>query len=152
MPRIPAQHVGTAPNGVEIYRPIVLIRIEIGGLAVEAPGLVDSGADNTLVPDGYIAALGVAFKDLPILGMGTGPGGGLQTRLCTGRILYNGILVCDSFTVAKTTTLDSVLLGRADFFTKFVPRFLWHKNPPEFDLDPVSEGKAAAPRKKVHRR
>ena len=56
--------------------------------------------------------------------------GGLETRLCSGRILYNGIVVCDSFTVAKTTSLDAVLLGRADFFTKFVPRFLWHKNPP----------------------
>jgi len=33
---------------------------------------------------------------------------------------------------------ETVLLGRADFFRLYVPRFHWHKNPPVFDLDPVA--------------
>jgi hypothetical protein len=37
---------------------------------------------------------------------------------------------------------DAILLGRADFFQVFVPRFHWHKNPPVFDLDPVTKPKS----------
>jgi hypothetical protein len=29
------------------------------------------------------------------------------------------------------------LLGRNDFFTKYVVHFAWHRSPPDFNLDPV---------------
>ena len=44
----------------------------------------------------------------------------------------------DEFTVAEPGKgPDAVLLGRADFFKIYIPRFHWHKDPPVFDLDPV---------------
>lgn len=58
MPRIPGTHVGRGPDGAEIFRPITIVAIEIGGLVLRVPALVDSGADNTLVPEPFVAPLG----------------------------------------------------------------------------------------------
>ncbi len=141
MPRIPATHVGTGPDGAEIYRPIIIVSIEIGARGVRVPALVDSGADNTLVPYEYIAALGVEFKDLPAGHGGVGPGGALETRQCKGILRWDKekVILMEKFTVAEPGKgPDGILLGRADFFRLYVPRFHWHKDPPVFDLDPVA--------------
>ena len=37
--------------------------------------------------------------------------------------------------VGPTGNIHPVLLGRSDFFTLFVVRFNWHRDPPVFDLD-----------------
>ena len=137
MPHISATKVGTV-GGADIYRPIVIVRIEAGTGAIEGPALVDSGADGTLVPADILVPLGIDFSKLKKGVGGIGVGGGLETRLCKGRILYGKTVICEpTFTVAEPGKLKSVLLGRSDFFTKFVTRFQWHKIPPAFDVDPV---------------
>ena len=141
MPRIPGTHVGTGPDGAEIIRPIIIVAIEIGGRGIRVPALVDSGADNTLVPEPFVAPLGVDFRRLAAGPGGVGPGGGLETRLCQGvmRREKEKVVLMTSFMVAEPGKgPETVLLGRADFFRLYVPRFHWHKNPPVFDLDPVA--------------
>lgn len=137
MPRIPATKVGIDPYGAEIFRPIIFVTIEIGGRAVRGPALVDSGADNTLVPAEAVAPLGVVFAQLPAGIGGSGPSGLLDARPCIGVMRWDKVLLMSKFTVAEPSKLDTVLLGRSDFFTMYIPRFHWHKNPPVFDLDPV---------------
>jgi hypothetical protein len=141
VPRIPGTHVGTGPDGAEIFRPIIIVAIEIGGLVIRVPALVDSGADNTLVPESFVAPLGVDFSKLAPGPGGLGPGGGLDTRMCHGLIRWEKekVVLMTGFLVAEPGKgPDTVLLGRADFFRLYVPRFHWHKNPPVFDLDPVA--------------
>jgi hypothetical protein len=141
VPRISGTHVGTGPDGAEIYRPIIVVSIEIGGLLIRVPAIVDSGADNTLVPEPFVAPLGVAFARLPVGPRGVGPGGGLDARPCQGTMRWEKekSLLMTRFLVAEPGKgPESVLLGRADFFRLYTPRFHWHKNPPVFDLDPVA--------------
>ena len=107
----------------------------VGG-PVEA--LVDSGADKCLIPGEYVEAAGVLFSGLPPLAHGAGAGGTFEKALASGRITYLGRVVCEEFEVAPPTQLPIILLGREEFFTKFRVNFLWHRNPPVFDVDPVS--------------
>ena len=139
MPRLPATLVGLGPDGAPIYRPIIRLNIEIGNRGLEYPGLVDSGADGTLVPAQAIAPLGIDFFTLPAGPGGNGPGGGLDTRPCQGIIRWGKVVLLTEFFVAEPTKgPECVLLGRSDFFRLFIPRFHWHKEPPVFDLDPVA--------------
>lgn len=142
VPRLPATKIGVGPDGADIYRPIIIVTIEIGGLAVQGPALVDSGADNTLVPFDAVAALGVDFAKLPDGYDGSGAGGVLKTKPCKGIIRWGKVELMTEFTLAEPGKgPDQVLLGRADFFKIYVPRFHWHKVPPVFDLDPVAKGR-----------
>jgi hypothetical protein len=141
VPRIPGTHVGTGPDGAEIFRPIIIVAIEIGGRGIRVPALVDSGADNTLVPESFVAPLGVDFRKLAAGPGGLGPAGGLDTRMCHGLIRWEKekiVLMTDFLVAEPGKGPDTILLGRADFFRLYVPRFHWHKNPPVFDLDPVA--------------
>jgi len=144
VPRIPATHVGVGPDGADVFRPIIIVAIEIGAQWIRVPALVDSGADNTLVPSAFVAPLGVDFATLPAGPGGLGPGGGLDVRPCTGVIRWERekVVLMTSFLVAEPDKgPDTVLLGRADFFRRYVPRFHWDRDPPVFDLDPVSRSK-----------
>jgi hypothetical protein len=60
----PAIRVGTGLYGAKIFRPIIVVAIEIGGQGIRVPALVDSGADNALVPKSCVAPLGVDFSKL----------------------------------------------------------------------------------------
>lgn len=142
MPRLPATNVGTGPDGKPIFRPIIIVSIDIGGRVVRGTAVVDSGADNTLVPFDAVAPLGVDFLKLPPGPGGVGPGGTLDVRLCKGVLRWDKRVLMTEFMVAEPEKgPDAILLGRADFFTLYVVRFQWHKNPPTFDLDPVGKAK-----------
>lgn len=139
MPRLPATRIGVGPDGADIFRPIIIVTIEIGGRAVQGPALVDSGADNTLVPFEAVAPLGIDFMKLPAGAGGSGPGGKLDTRPCKGIMRWERAVLMTDFVVAEPGKgPETVLLGRADFFKLYVPRFHWHKDLPVFDLDPVA--------------
>ncbi len=139
MPRLTATHVGDLPDGTRIYRPIILVDIEVGPLGIRVPALLDSGADNTLVPAAFITPLGVDFASLPMGPGGVGPGGRVDVRPCSGAMKWDGATIMTAFMVAEPGKgADTVLLGRADFFARFVVRFNWHRDPPTFDVDPVS--------------
>ena len=147
MPRLAATNVGTGPDGRPIYRPIIIVSIEIGGRIVQGPALVDSGADNTLVPFDAVAPLGVDFLQLPRGPGGSGPGGTLDVRVCQGKLRWDNRMLMTEFMVAEPTKgPGAILLGRADFFTLYVARFQWHKNPPVFDLDPGRPSKMTSDR------
>ncbi len=127
---IPATKVGTGPDGRDSYRPIVIVTIEVRGRQIQGAAMVDSGADNTLVPAEALAPAGIDFESLPEAAIGAGVGGPLATRRCSGTVRYQEWEVCRSFSVAEPGKLDIILLGRADFFTKFETRFRWHAVPP----------------------
>lgn len=142
MPRVPATHVGVGPDGADMFRPIIVLTIEVGGVAVQGPGLIDSGADGTLVPFEAVAPLGVDFATLPAGPGGSGVGGHLDARPCKGVIRWGKVVLMTEFMVAEPGKgPDAVLLGLSDFFKLYVPRFHWHKDPPVFDLDPVAREK-----------
>ena len=84
VPRIPATHVGAGPDGADIFRPLIVVSIELAASRVRVPALVDSGADNTLVAFEWIRPLGVDFATLPPGPGGSGPGGSLDVRPCKG--------------------------------------------------------------------
>jgi predicted aspartyl protease len=137
MPRIEGIDVGAGR-----YRPMVEITIELpNGNEGRGFAIVDSGADETIIPGDIIQALGVKFSDLPAAGSGTGAGGAFKQGLCKGVIRFRGQEVCTEFTVAEPGKLGAALLGRSDFFSKFVVRFQWHRNPPFMDIDPVVKKK-----------
>ena len=144
MPRIPATHVGAGPDGADIFRPIIVVSIEVAAIGVRVPAIVDSGADNTLVPFELIRPLGIDFATLPPGPGGSRPGGRLDVRPCKGIMRWdagNAILMTKFLVAEPGKGPDTVLLGRADFFKLYIPRFHWHRDPPVFDLDPVTTGR-----------
>lgn len=125
---------------MDVFRPIIFVEIKVGTRSIRVPALVDSGADNTLVPAPFMAPLGVDFHRLPAGHGGSGPGGNLDVRLCQGTMIWEqgkAVLMTQFMVAEPGKGPDTVLLGRADFFKLYVPRFSWHKSPPSFDLDPV---------------
>lgn len=80
---------------------------------------------------------GVTFTSLPPLPEGMSASGKFQKSLGTGTITCLGRVLCDEFEVAPPGALQIILLGREEFFTKFRVNFLWHRNPPVFDVDPI---------------
>ena len=85
-----------------------------------------------------------SFATLPPSPGGSGPGGSLDVRPCKGIMRWdaeNAILMTEFLVVEPGKGPDTVLLGRADFFKLYVPRFHWHRDPPVFDLDPVTTGR-----------
>lgn len=81
--------------------------------------------------------LGVPYDSLPSLpSKMTGIGGDVEACMGTGRIRWEGRTICDHFVVMRD--LPILLLGRAEFFTKYDVRFVWSGAPPYFDVEPVS--------------
>ena len=147
MPRETAQKI-TLPNGTEIYAPLVKVTIEIGNRGLAHWGMVDSGADDILVPAALVAALGVDFDQLPAGALSQGAGKDpFETRPCDGVVRYGKYELCRKFKVPQPGGPNIVLLGRAEVFTKFIIKFHWYKNPPVFDMDPAAPSAGpAAPR------
>ncbi len=89
-----------------------------------------------MLPAEFLGAVGLDFATLPKAGPNVGAGG-TAPALCKGTLTYEGIVICDEFMIAEAGALPFAILGREDFFKKFVLRFNWHKTPPEFHVDPV---------------
>ncbi len=139
---IPATKFVT-PDGTVVYVPMILVTFEYGGQEVRVRAIIDSGADDTIVPASVVAPIGIDFMSLPKLPDAGGAGGSFEVRICkTGTIKWGSTHLMTGFKVAEPGKLDSTLLGRADFFCLFVPSFHWHVTPPYFDLDPIPAPKA----------
>jgi hypothetical protein len=142
VPRVIGQKVGTDHHGVDVFAPIVIVTIELPGCIATRPAVVDSGADSTIVPHEFLKDCGVDYLALPGSQPGIGAGGGFETRLLTARVKYRDWVVCDEIKVAAPgSKLPLVLLGRADFFTRFYVRFRWDMAPPVVDIDPLARKK-----------
>jgi hypothetical protein len=141
MPRIEGTQVGIDPNGRAVYRPIVIVQLEANGMGMQGPAIVDSGADTTMVPAEIAAGLGIDYAKLPGGTKGKGVGGACESRMASLTVCYQSWRLTGQIAIAEPKRLDVVLLGRADFFQRFVVRFNWFKSPPEFHLDPANVGK-----------
>jgi hypothetical protein len=126
--------------------PLLTVTLELGGRSLDVLALVDSGADSTMLPYDSIEACGLPYHDVPgpVL-TGVGAGGEFEFKNCEGRVTYGGAVVCKTFGVPAprhdVPGLPFGLLGRRDFFSKHIVRFAWHRDPPEFNVDPVKRSK-----------
>jgi hypothetical protein len=141
MPRIEGTKVGIDPGGRVVCRPIVIVQLEANGLGMQGPAIVDSGADTTMVPAEVVAGLGIDYAKLSGGTKGSGVGGPCESRPALLTIRYQSWKLTGEVAIAEPERLDVVLLGRSDFFQRFVVRFNWFKSPPEFHLDPANAGK-----------
>ncbi len=144
MPRIAASNFG----GPDL--PILTLDLELPqGLLQGVVALVDSGADSTIVNVESLAPAGIGWGD--ISGdeqTGAGAGGGFATKRLKATVRWQQWIVCDEVAVAAPGALPWALLGRDDFFRKFVVRFAWHRMPPEMHIDPVTMGSGPKPRRR----
>lgn len=117
----------------------MVVSLEVApGRGLRVPALVDSGADSTIFPGEYLATLGTEFDRLPSGPESIGAGGAFEVRRCGGVVKFREWLVCEEFNVAEPGKLSLALLGRDDFFARFVVRFNWHEEPPVLFVDPVA--------------
>lgn len=129
-----------------LYRPLIEVTLTIGTTSQLVWMLVDSGADRTTIsPDLAKALTGLEFDQLgdpgpEILGMGdTAGGSGTPSREIDGEVAYLGRRVPARIWVAPT---PYPVLGREDFMKRFVCRFYWDRNPPEFFIEPTQPAQA----------
>lgn len=115
------------------YFPVLEVGLRLSrGESHAHPGVVDSGADMTSVPAEFLEGTSVDYTTLPVVGQGSGAGGTFPFRLCQREIWWEKWKVCDQFIVlnpGQMGDLPTVLLGRADFFTRFDVRFEWSRKP-----------------------
>jgi hypothetical protein len=142
VPHIVGQKVATDHYGHDVYAPIVIVTIEVPGCIATRPAVIDSGADSTIVPFEFIKDCKIDFATLSGSNMGVGAGGKFETRLLAARVKYREWVICDEAKVAQPGSgLPLVLLGRADFFAKFLVKFRWDVTPPVVDVDPLAKKK-----------
>lgn len=141
MPRIEGTKVGVTSDGRDVYAPLIIIAIHVGGCLAQGPAIIDSGADGTVIPIEALVGCGVAWDSLSNGVMGQGAGGAFERRPLDARVQFREWTICERIQVAAPGSLPAALLGREDFFAKFVIRFNWHKSPPEVLIDPVADSR-----------
>jgi hypothetical protein len=135
VPRIAATDFGGT------YYPLVTIDLVFPHGSMPALVCVDSGADSTLITAEAMAAVpGYDWGTIPgPFEVSGGAGGRFETKVVTAEAWWNGQTVCDQFrVVGPGSNMPWGLVGRDDFFRQYVVRFMWHRSPPQFDLDPVT--------------
>lgn len=140
MPRIEGTKSGITPAGVTVYSPVIVVEVVLPGVGrAQVPAVIDSGADVTLIPFEVFVGAGLDWAKLPKGSEGLGAGGTFERRPLVAEVRYREWLICDHVDVAQPGALPFALLGREDFFKRFVVRFAWNKEPPEVIVDPVVE-------------
>jgi hypothetical protein len=138
--RIPAEPAGyRAPDGSEIWSPRLTVTVAVGKKSFGYQAIVDSGADNSLISAELVESVGAKWEKMTDPLEQIGAGGPFETRLCGGQIYYAGVLICNGLRVAEPGKMPAginfLLLGRGDFFSKFVASFHWDESPPWFEVD-----------------
>jgi hypothetical protein len=133
VPRIEATEVSPG-----IFLPLLVVTLNLNGRSLSELGLVDSGADRTMVPASWVEACGVLYGAFGEPQEGSGAGGSFEYKLVSGEVTYLRKTFCTTIQVASPDcNLPGPVLGREDFFTKYVVRFAWHRSPPDFNVDPI---------------
>lgn len=125
----------------EVMHPLVVVRLWHGNRQVQLVGLVDSGADGSLLDIGYADLLGLdrsdATREQSVGASGepfdvlTWPEGVLELQFETHRMPYRGAFMDFG------ATGDGVnLLGRRDFFAPFIIQFWDDHQLMNIDLSP----------------
>jgi hypothetical protein len=137
--KIPADLAGTMPDGTEVWRPRLWVTVGFGKKSFRYQAIVDSGADNSIATADLMETIGAKWEKMTDPHEEMGAGGPFETRYCSGgQIYYDGTLIRHGFRVAEVQERFSfVLLGRSDFFAKFVPSFHWDESPPWFEIEPA---------------
>ena len=124
-------------DGSESFSPKLRFELELpDGQMVPVIGIVDSGADSTVVNIALLEAYGVDFASLPPLkpSKGMGPGMIANGRL-DARARYKGTVFAESIRVTGAGGAEVALLGRGDFFRRFDVYFEWRGSLPTFYLE-----------------
>jgi hypothetical protein len=137
VPRVVGQKVGTDAAGLDRYAPVVLITIEVGGCIATRPAVIDSGADSTIVPFEFLQACGLDWNAIGVGSPSQSAGGTFESKVLKARVKYREWVVSEEIKVAEPGRLPVALLGRDDFFAKFIVKFRWDKTPPIVDVDPL---------------
>ncbi len=122
--------------GDGLFRPVLDIVVRIEDIQAQAPALLDSGADYSVVPWVIFEASRQSFDTLEPLDSDGGSSTKViaDARWCEGTIEWDGREVCTRFLVRppEKPQPEIVLLGREDFFRRHVVRFLWTDEAPHF--------------------
>lgn len=102
--------------------------------------MIDSGADSTIIPGEFLTGHPtLQYDDLPVSkGLAGGAGGSFETRKCPGSASWRDVTFCTELLAAQPGALPHPLLGRNDFFQKFIVRFNWNRTPPSMRIDEVT--------------
>lgn len=127
-------------QGVEIrpgnFAPILRISLEIDGVTIETPAVIDSGADSTIAPAELLEGHPTLnYENLPLSPLGgEGAGGDFELREVAGVVKWREWVITERVAFAEPDAIDLPLLGRSDFFSICAIAFAWHESPPTFEL------------------
>jgi hypothetical protein len=119
-----------------IRRPVVEISLRLGSKTVPLRALVDSGADQTIIPTQLAEAMtGQSFKELDgeeiVM---EGVCGKVPAKVIPATATYGSRTFATRVMVGPT---PRVLVGREDFMAAFNARFYWGRKPPVFYVEPA---------------
>ena len=115
-----------------------LVAAAPGTLYPQLRAIVDSGADTSILPGEILPVVGLAWEELEgEIATSRGIGGEARYKRCAGSIKWGGYVIGKTIAIAEPSTVPFPLLGRDDFFRRFVVHFRWAKNPPEMDIVPA---------------
>ena len=117
--------------------PYLKIRLKSAAKTVEiTSAILDSGADETSIPASLLPVLGITRAKLRPQGQMMGATGSAPYFRADVQVWWKRWKICDEIGVIETDA--SVLIGRDDFFTRFIVKFNWSKLPPIMDIDPAA--------------
>jgi hypothetical protein len=131
--------------GGGVYLPVVPLLIERSGRQLKTTGIVDTGADLTVMPAELLEALGTSWEELAS-NAGTsmtaqGVSGKFDLLDSGARIRSFGREVTRHAMVAAPGGLHVIVLGRGDFLRQFKVTLDWTKTHPRFELVAASVAK-----------
>ncbi len=135
--------------------PFVGVEVTVGDRTLPCAGLVDSGADRTLVPFEIAVAFGIDATSLPVVSYQAGEVGLAEQRVLAGTVTYQGVTVCSEqvlISAEGSLPFPWVILGREDFFRLFSITFHWDASPPGFTVAPLAAKPRRAPPARQARR
>lgn len=134
------------PDGTVLYSPRLTVTVWFRKKSLAYQAIVDSGADNSIISAELVAALGAKWEKMTDPQQHIGAGGPFMTRHCRASLYYGSTLICDGLRVAEPgkmpAEINFLLLGRSDFFKKYIASFHWNESPPWFEIEPASPAKA----------
>lgn len=135
---MPWYSYSATPTGV---KPIVVVRLLHGNRQVQLAALVDSGADASLLDIGYADLLGLDRADAQVhaavvasgeaVSVYQWPPGLLELQFETQRFPFKG-----SFIEFTANADGENLMGRKDFFARFIVQFWDARSLMNIDLSP----------------
>jgi hypothetical protein len=125
-----------------VYQPELTVQIVTPKIQFLLTGLLDSGADMTLLPAEDLEAYGIMYADLDVIedggrAQGVNEDCSFEYRRANGLLRWHGETFANEILVVEPGKIDMGLLGRADFFNTFNVSFEgWREATPWMDISP----------------